>query len=158
MGGAWSGGVVCSGGVCSQGGAWTQGGAWSRGVPGGRPPPQTATAAGGTYPTGIHSCFLVNCHLAGQLFTSFVSSNNKNAFSSRMRTVRCSGRLAGGGLSAKVGWYLPRGVCARGVYAREGVCLPVGVCTHPPIPLSLGQNSWHTLVKTLPFRNYCCGR
>ena len=30
------------------------GGAWSRGVPGGDP--QTATAAGGTHPTGMHSC------------------------------------------------------------------------------------------------------
>ena len=28
-----------------------------RGVPGGDPPPPgTATAAGGTYPTGVHSC------------------------------------------------------------------------------------------------------
>ena len=68
---------------CSQGdgvpglgerGAWCQGGAcswmaWSRGVPGPRrgflvlggawwrlPPPRTATAAGGTHPTGMHSC------------------------------------------------------------------------------------------------------
>ena len=27
------------------------------GVPGGDPPPGTATAAGGTHPTGMHSCF-----------------------------------------------------------------------------------------------------
>ena len=65
-------GEVCWGeGVCS------------RGVPGPggclvENPPGTATAASGTHPTGMHSCFLVNCHLAGQLFTSFVSSNNKN--------------------------------------------------------------------------------
>ena len=26
------------------------------GVPGGDPPPRTATAAGGTHPTGMHSC------------------------------------------------------------------------------------------------------
>ena len=48
MGGAWS-GEVCS-----------QGDAWSRGVPGPRGvwwrPPQTATAAGGMHPTGMHSC------------------------------------------------------------------------------------------------------
>ena len=31
------------------GGAWSQGGAWWR-------PPGTATAAGGTHPTGMHSC------------------------------------------------------------------------------------------------------
>ena len=63
-------------GVCSQGGlvpggsalegsaSW--GGAWSRGRGGGSapggclvdpPPPRTATAADGTHPTGIHSCF-----------------------------------------------------------------------------------------------------
>ena len=55
------------GGVCSQGGAWSRwgsapgGAAWSRGVsaPGGMPggDPPTATAAGGTHPTGMHSCF-----------------------------------------------------------------------------------------------------
>ena len=39
-------------GVCLSTGG---GGAWSRGVPGGDPPP-TATAAGGTHPTGMHSC------------------------------------------------------------------------------------------------------
>ena len=31
------------------------GGSWSWGVPGGDPP-RTATAAGGTHPTGMHSC------------------------------------------------------------------------------------------------------
>ena len=44
--------------VClSTGGGWSRG-AWS-GVPGGDPPP-TATAAGGTHPTGMHSCFVIN--------------------------------------------------------------------------------------------------
>ena len=38
------------GGICSQGAAC------SRGVPGEDPP--TATAAGGTHPTGMHSCFV----------------------------------------------------------------------------------------------------
>ena len=47
-----------------------------------------------------------------------------------MRTVRCSGR---------------RGVSARGVYPS----MHWGRHPHP-----CGQNSWHTLVKTLPFRNY----
>ena len=43
--GAWSrGGVHGPGGVCM-----VRGGAWS--------PPETATAAGGTHPTGMHSCF-----------------------------------------------------------------------------------------------------
>ena len=67
------------------GGAWSQGGAWSRGVhgsgrcllpggwgcmvPGGlllvgggclvETPPPTATAAGGTHPTGMHSCWVL---------------------------------------------------------------------------------------------------
>ena len=40
LAGPWSGGAVCS-----QGGV----GAWWR-------PPGTATAAGGTHPTGMHSC------------------------------------------------------------------------------------------------------
>ena len=48
-GGAWSGGI-CSQGVCS------------RGVPGGDPP-GTTTAAGGTYPTGMHSCWSCICLL-----------------------------------------------------------------------------------------------
>ena len=39
------------GGLC----AWSVG-VWSQGVPGGEPPP-TATAAGGTHPTGMHSCW-----------------------------------------------------------------------------------------------------
>ena len=42
---------------CPQGGVPDTGGAWSRewGV---ENPPGTATAAGGTYPTGMHSCFI----------------------------------------------------------------------------------------------------
>ena len=40
-------GDACSGGACS-------GGVCSRGV--WRPPPVTATAVGGTHPTGMHSC------------------------------------------------------------------------------------------------------
>ena len=40
-------GVSAPGGVCSQGGWWR--------------PPRTATAAGGTHPTGMHSCLLVFC-------------------------------------------------------------------------------------------------
>ena len=46
-------GGVCWGGACS-GGAWS-GGFLLRVVPGGDPP-GTATAAGGTHPTGMHSC------------------------------------------------------------------------------------------------------
>ena len=45
--GVWSRGV-CSGG----GGVWSLGGAWWR-------PPRTATAAGGTHPTGMHSCYVM---------------------------------------------------------------------------------------------------
>ena len=36
-------GGICSGGMSALGGAW-----WR--------PPKTATAAGGTHPTGMHSC------------------------------------------------------------------------------------------------------
>ena len=57
--GAWSWGVcmipgvhgplgcLLPGGACSLGGAWF-GGTWQR--------PPTTTAAGGTHPTGMHSC------------------------------------------------------------------------------------------------------
>ena len=50
-------GVCLSTGVSSRGGVpGPRGGACCRGVPGGDPP--TATAAGGTHPTGMHSCFV----------------------------------------------------------------------------------------------------
>ena len=59
------GGVPLPGGVCFQGGACSggcllPGGAAPSlvpGVPAGNPPPRTATAAGSTHPTGMHSCF-----------------------------------------------------------------------------------------------------
>ena len=76
---AWSGGCMVLGGVHDPGGAWSQGvhgpggcmvqgGAWSWGVhgPGCMVPggcmvetPPTATAAAGTHPTGMHSCYTV---------------------------------------------------------------------------------------------------
>ena len=70
---AWSQGRVCSwGGAWSWGGlllggAWSRGvpglrGAWSQGVPGGDPP-GAATAADGTHPTGMHSCFFYKIQL-----------------------------------------------------------------------------------------------
>ena len=46
LGGACSGGCLLPGGVCSQGGVCSWGSAWWR------PPLGTATAAGGTHPTG----------------------------------------------------------------------------------------------------------
>ena len=56
-GGAWSGGV-CSqgeclvwGGLLHEGGTWSGGGWWCL-----VETPRTATAAGGTHPTGMHSC------------------------------------------------------------------------------------------------------
>ena len=57
-------GVPDLGGVCSLGGAWSggsgPGGSGSRGVPGlggaWWRPTRIATAAGGTHPTGMHSC------------------------------------------------------------------------------------------------------
>ena len=54
-----------------------------------------------------------------------------------MHTVRC--RRGHGGRGSVQG-----GVCPEG-----GVC-PSACWDTPPC----GQNSWHTLVKTLPFRNY----
>ena len=56
------GGGACSqGGACSRGGACSLGSCLALGVPAlegvpGRDPPGTATAVGGTHPTGMHSC------------------------------------------------------------------------------------------------------
>ena len=57
-GGAWSGGVPCPRGCLLLGVCLLPGAACSRrGVPGGDPP-RTATAAGGTHSTGMHSCWI----------------------------------------------------------------------------------------------------
>ena len=54
--------LLTGGGVCLVLGGLLRGGAWSWGVSalGGAwwRPPGTATAAGGTHPTGMHSCFI----------------------------------------------------------------------------------------------------
>ena len=79
-----------------------------------------------------------------------------------MRTVRSSGRRGGclsreGGVSAQeVGGVWPEGgVCLpRGVSARQG-SVPMHAGIHLP---SCQQNDWQTGVKTLPFRNFICGR
>ena len=98
IGGAWSRGCVPGLGVCLvQGSTWSWGGAWSQGGvpgrggfvpgPGGvllETPPKTATAAGGTHPTGMHSCpclclFSVRLciiHLNGLLSIIFLSITN----------------------------------------------------------------------------------
>ena len=57
---------------------------------------------------------------------------------SRMRTVRCSDRNGGGCVYPSMHWV------GRG-------CLPLCMLGYIP---TCGQNSSHTLVKTLPFRNY----
>ena len=49
LGGIWSQGGAWSGGCMALGGSGP-GGAWWR-------PPETATAAGGMHPTGMHSCY-----------------------------------------------------------------------------------------------------
>ena len=49
------------GGCLVRGVSGPGGGVWSGGVPGGDPP-GTATAAGGTHPTGMHSCLMVYSH------------------------------------------------------------------------------------------------
>ena len=66
MGEAWPREGAWSRGVCSRGGAWSRGvsapgergGAAPRGVQ--TSPPQTATVADGTHPTGMHSCLPEN--------------------------------------------------------------------------------------------------
>ena len=118
----------------------------------------------------------------------FRNLNRKNLFiltrmhSSRMGTVRCSGRLMwGAGVSARevsvqvgVSWgglsrgclpggclsegCLPEGVSACWVSAWGGVWPSSGVSARGCVHLPPCQNSWQTLVKTLPFRNFICGR
>ena len=109
-------------------------------LPLGTHPPPAATAADGTHPTGMHSCFILvldysefgnNEHLALTirfLCIKIIDGNSKKfvynehifttrMHSSRMRTVRCSGRLLKcicPGVSAW-GRSLPGGVSAGGV-------------------------------------------
>ena len=68
--------------------------------------------------------------------------------SSRMPTVCCSSHLLGGGVCLP-GGVSPGCVCPVGCLPRRGVSALGCVCTPSPH----GQNSWHTLVKTLPFCN-----
>ena len=56
-----TGGCLLSGGACSRGGVPAPGGCLVE------TPPRMATAAGGTHPTGMHSCY--------ELSYSFVSRN-----------------------------------------------------------------------------------
>ena len=62
-GGVWSRGVPGPGGVWSQGGCLVlgKGGLVPGGWVSGGDPPRTATAAGGTHPTGMHSCLKLKC-------------------------------------------------------------------------------------------------
>ena len=64
-----------------------------------------------------------------------------------MRIIRCSGRLGGlpGGVSAQEGFLPRRGVSAQEVYT-------------PDSEADTPWTEWQTIVKTLPFRNYCYGR
>ena len=55
------------------------------------------------------------------------------------------------------GGCLPGWQCLPGRCLTRG-CLPMGVSVRGVYPPSRGQNSWHMLVKTVPFRNFVCGR
>ena len=45
--------------------------------------------------------------------------------------------------------------CSNLSHMLPSPCMPPTFATHVPPP---GQKEWYTLVKTLSFRNYCCGR
>ena len=67
------------------------------------------------------------------------------------------GAWSGGGCLLPGVWYrgcLIRGGClVRGVCSQGGVCIPA--CTEADtLPPPCGQNSWHTLVKILPWPNF----
>ena len=77
----WGGGLLP--GVPGPGGSAPGGHAWSGGgglllggVPGGDPP-GTATAAGGTHPTGMHSCYIIQFQ---PVSSNFALPNYENAF------------------------------------------------------------------------------
>ena len=67
--------------------------------------------------------------------------------------VGCIPACTGQGRVSAQGGCVAGGVCP-GVSAQGGVCWSACWDTHTPY----GQNSWHTLVKTLPFRNYVADR
>ena len=67
--------------------------------------------------------------------------------SSRMRTVRCTGRRVGG-VYPSMHW--AGCVCVSQHVLGRGVCLSGGVC-HTPLP---PWAEWQTPVNTLPCRNY----
>ena len=80
QGGAWSWGVPGpEGGCLILGGVWSRGGSGpggclvpEGGVAGGDPP--TATAAGGTHPTGMHSCdVVVLLKLHSKIFGTYIN-------------------------------------------------------------------------------------
>ena len=82
QGGAWSGGCLLPG-VPGPGGVSFPGGAWSRGclLPGGgipacteahTPQGETATAADGMHPTGMHSCRMKKGPITNILVCAFV--------------------------------------------------------------------------------------
>ena len=94
---------------------------------------------------------------------SIQSTTKTRMHSSRMRTVRCSSRLLGGGVSA---WLVSAqgGVCLGGV-CLGGVCpggLPGGMCipvcteaNNPPVDRILDTRFWKhylaaTLLRTVP--------
>ena len=89
-GGAWfRGGYLLPGGVAwSQerclvwGGAWSQGGAWWR-------PPGTATAAGDTHPTGMHSCSIwFHPYTEKNVNSSLSAFRSQNQFLARFSSTR----------------------------------------------------------------------
>ena len=106
------------------------------------------------------------------LWPSFVwhtrSWNYIRRHSSRMRTVRCSGCLGGGGgvFAGRVclGGMSARGVChgmpARGVSGRVDICLGVCVCQrgvsarHPPVNKMTDRCKNITLLRTVITHNF----
>ena len=100
--------------------------------------------------------------------------------SSRMRTVRCTGRLSCHACPPAMHIPLPHTpyhTCPPPhttlpsmppvMHTLGTLALPcTPPTTHSPAmraspamhPYPSGQKEWHTLVKTLPFHNYCCGR
>ena len=80
---------------------------------------QTATAADGTNPTGMHSCLYIKCQYL-MLEYQIEKLNRTRMHSSRMRTVCCSSRL---------GWCVSRRVSTAGMCVPRGSAQ--GGCVYP---------------------------
>ena len=114
VGGAWSRGgsaprgCLVPGGVCSR-----RGGAWQR-------LPRTATAAGGTHPTGMHSCY----HLCSWQTNLVINGSYKQPYVPLSTAVADPGFSPGGGANSQNCYYFSH-FCQK-LHENERIWTPRG--------------------------------